>query len=99
MGIVSAGSALGLPYVFPFFVLRNQIQFAGGTLHPILLNKLFHGPVGFHNGVRISAGLNTFLLIIANLIMRTRIPPKKVGSAVPIAKFARDPPYVFTVIG
>ncbi|TFK75528.1 monocarboxylate permease [Pluteus cervinus] len=70
----------------------------GAVLHPIMLNHLFNGPVGFKNGVRISAGLNSFLLIIANLIMRTRLPPKKSASRLPILQFARDPPYVITVI-
>lgn len=63
-----------------------------------MLNKLFHGPVGFQNGVRISAGLNAGLLIIANCMMRTRLPPKKTGTALPLAKFARDPPYLIAVI-
>ena len=63
-----------------------------------MLNKLFHDSVGFHNGVRVSAALNTFLLIVANLIVRTRLPPKKEGRVIPIKDFARDPPYVFSVI-
>ncbi|KAI0699022.1 MFS general substrate transporter [Cytidiella melzeri] len=40
----------------------------GGIIHPIMLNQLFQGKVGFHNGVRISAAMNGFLLIIANII-------------------------------
>lgn len=70
-------------------------------IHPILLNKLIHGPIGFHNGVRISTGLNTVLFIIANLVMRTRLPPTKKsnGSSVPLVAFARDTPYLFAVFG
>jgi len=70
----------------------------GAALHPIMLNHLFHGPLGFHNGVRVSAAFNSFLLIGSNLVMRTRLPPKKEGSAIPIFDFARDPPYVFAVL-
>lgn len=98
MGVVAAGSALGLYFARDIdtqLILASQL---GAVLHPIMLNHLFQGPLGFHNGVRVSAALNTFLLIIANLLMRTRLPPKKVGSALPIAEFARDPPYLFFVI-
>ncbi|KAG6916349.1 hypothetical protein DXG01_007240 [Tephrocybe rancida] len=71
----------------------------GAILHPIMLNRLFHGPVGFHNGVRISAAMNSVLLIIANLVMRTRLPPRKAGAAFPLREFMRDPAYLFCVIG
>lgn len=64
-----------------------------------MLNKLFHGSTGFHNGVRASAGLNLGLFIIAILLMRTRLPSKKGGMTIPIADFARDPPYLFAVLG
>ncbi|RXW23621.1 hypothetical protein EST38_g2227 [Candolleomyces aberdarensis] len=43
-----------------------------------MLNKLFSGRVGFHNGIRISAGLNVFLLLLSFALMRTRLPPKPV---------------------
>ncbi|KAF5384257.1 hypothetical protein D9615_003436 [Tricholomella constricta] len=69
----------------------------GAVLHPIMLNRLFHGPIGFHNGVRISAALNAVLLGIANAMMRTRLPPKKTGPAIPLVGFLRDPPYIFVL--
>lgn len=71
----------------------------GAVLHPIMLNKLFNGHVGFHNGVRISAALNTFLLIVAILIMRTRLPPKTKAMPFEFSMFMRQPPYWITVIG
>ncbi|GLB39628.1 putative MFS general substrate transporter [Lyophyllum shimeji] len=73
----------------------------GAVLHPIMLNHLFHGPVGFHTGVRISAALNTALLCVANAIMRARLPPTKPLGAgvVPVLKFMRDPAYAFVVVG
>ncbi|KAK7434243.1 hypothetical protein VKT23_020293 [Stygiomarasmius scandens] len=40
----------------------------GGIIHPIMLNQLFEGRVGFHNGVRISAAMNGVLLILAVII-------------------------------
>jgi hypothetical protein len=33
-----------------------------------MLNELFNGPVGFHNGLRISGALNAFGLLAANLL-------------------------------
>jgi hypothetical protein len=43
-----------------------------------MLNKLFSSRIGFHNGIRISAGLNVFLLLVSFTLMRTRMPPKPV---------------------
>lgn len=74
----------------------------GGALHPIMLNVWFHGSVGFHNGVRASAGLNGILLIISVILMKPRLPPssKKVGSILnSFSMFLRDLPYVITILG
>jgi MFS family permease len=49
----------------------------GGVIHPIMLNQLIYGRVGFAWGVRISAFFNLALLVIANFLMSTRLPPKK----------------------
>lgn len=40
-----------------------------------MLNRLIES-VGFHNAVRINAGMNAGLLIIANLVIRARLPPR-----------------------
>ncbi len=72
----------------------------GGVLHPIMLNNLFHGQVGFQNGVRASAGLVSGLMLLAIALMRTRLPPGKPTDMVPKLKaFSRDSPYVLAVIG
>jgi hypothetical protein len=75
----------------------------GGILHPIMLNKLFHrgNPyIAFGQGVRASAGLNFGIMFISLCLMRTRLPPKITGGLGPAVKrFARDPPYIFAVIG
>jgi MCP family monocarboxylic acid transporter-like MFS transporter 10 len=63
-----------------------------------MLNNLFNGSVGYHNGVRISTGMNAGLLIFAILVMRTRLPPKKTGSTMPpVKEFLKDTPYVLLV--
>lgn len=71
---------------------------AGAIIHPIMLNRLFNGPIGFHNGVRISAALNVTLLLAANFMCKTRLPPKKSKSRLQLLDFVRDPPYVLLVI-
>ncbi|KAF9531192.1 major facilitator superfamily domain-containing protein [Crepidotus variabilis] len=69
----------------------------GAVINPIMLNQFFTGAVGFHNGVRISAGINTFLLIIALLITRARLPPKGL-QRFPIGQWFKEPPYVCLLI-
>ena len=71
---------------------------AGAIIHPIMLNRLFNGPIGFNNGVRISAALNVTLLLVANFLCKTRLPPKTTKSRLQLLDFARDPPYVLLVI-
>lgn len=72
----------------------------GAIIHPIMLNNLFIR-IGFHNAVLASAGMNTGLLIIACLLMRTRLPPP---AEIPplwksLKKFAKDGPYVAAALG
>lgn len=57
----------------------------GGVVHPIMLNSLIHGRVGFHWGVRVSAFLNLALLALANGMMSTRLPPQRKSLAREIA--------------
>ncbi|KAL0945823.1 hypothetical protein HGRIS_012108 [Hohenbuehelia grisea] len=71
----------------------------GAIVYPIMLNELFHSSVGFHNGVRASAGMNVGILLVANFLMKTRLPPKKHGPPVRVADFARDSAYVLTNLG
>ncbi|KAG2152567.1 MFS general substrate transporter [Suillus bovinus] len=54
----------------------------GSMIHPIMLNHLLNGTVGFAGGVRASAGFVSALLLIACLCMRTR------GSPVPTVSYA-----------
>ncbi|KAG6829090.1 hypothetical protein H0H92_005702 [Tricholoma furcatifolium] len=96
---------LHLPYVFLTQGLGMGIASGGssmgGAIHPIMLNNLFHGRAGFHVGVRASAGLCAGLLLIALLLMRTRLPPtpRKQGSTLQDVKtFHREPPYSATVL-
>lgn len=70
----------------------------GGCLYPILLNNVF-SKTGFAVGVRAVAFMDLGFLIIANLIMRTRLPPKaRAGKALPL-KEVLDVPYLLFVFG
>lgn len=108
------GLAIGMTYIPSLGVISHYFQrrralvmgiaasgsSLGGVIHPIMLNKLFHGPSGFQKGVRYSAAMNLILLFIANCLMRTRLPPRKGGNMFAgTGAFARDPPYVLAVIG
>lgn len=83
---IGLGVAQGLLYLPSLAIIGHHFQSkrtfvmgivasgaaVGGIVHPIMLNQLFNGSVGFHNGVRISAGMNGVLLIVANVMMLRR---------------------------
>jgi len=71
----------------------------GAVIHPIMLNKLFYSSLGFSNTVRVAAALNTVLLLIGNLLMKTRLPPDGRQKAIPFKTFTRDIPYLFQLLG
>jgi Na+/melibiose symporter-like transporter len=56
------------------FILGSSL---GGVVYPVLLNNIFQRTSGFQWGVRSVAFMDLGFLIIANSIMRTRLPPKK----------------------
>ncbi|KAF8701693.1 hypothetical protein AX14_000339, partial [Amanita brunnescens Koide BX004] len=72
----------------------------GGAIHPIMLNQLFHGRTGFHNGVRASAGFNLGLMMIGILLMKPRLPPKRHDGNLLISfrTFMRELPYVLVIL-
>ncbi|KXN82192.1 Riboflavin transporter MCH5 [Leucoagaricus sp. SymC.cos] len=69
----------------------------GATLHPIMINRLITS-LGFHNAVRINAGINAFLLIIANLVIKTRLPPRPPTKRL-FKKIFSDIPYDTALLG
>lgn len=80
-----------------YFRSLNLQQSTGAVVQPIMLNKFFNGNVGFHNGVRISAGINIILLVLATFLACTRLPPKKTQIAVSIPSLLREPAYASLV--
>ncbi|KAF8126680.1 MFS general substrate transporter [Mycena galopus ATCC 62051] len=72
----------------------------GAIVHPIMLNNTFRS-LGFGNAVRASAGMMSCLLLISCLLMRPRLPPSTRNAPFwqSLPRFARDTPYVLTVLG
>ncbi|PPQ76707.1 hypothetical protein CVT26_004383, partial [Gymnopilus dilepis] len=73
----------------------------GGIIYPILLNKWFHGSLGFHSGVRASAGICGGLFAIALVLMKPRYPPNRpisVSILRSLKVFMKDAPYVFVAL-
>ncbi|KAG1876800.1 major facilitator superfamily domain-containing protein [Suillus tomentosus] len=112
---IGLGFAMGLTNVPSIAIVSHHFQrrrafamgivAAGGSLgailHPVMLNNLINGRLGFANGVRASAALNGGLLFIANLLMRTRLPPqpKIVSYTRVLQNSSRDGAYICTCVG
>ncbi|EPS92992.1 hypothetical protein FOMPIDRAFT_60020 [Fomitopsis schrenkii] len=77
----------------------------GAVVHPILLNNLFNDPrTGFPGAVRASAYMLLGCLAIANLTMRTRLPPRakdKLGPSIGdrLKPIITDSVYLCTITG
>ncbi|KAG1852404.1 major facilitator superfamily domain-containing protein [Suillus tomentosus] len=72
----------------------------GSMIHPIMLNHLLNGTVGFANGVRISASFVSALLLIACLCMRTReFPAPTVSYTVVARKCSREVLFILMTVG
>lgn len=76
----------------------------GGIVYPIMLNRLISGDgaIGFGWGVRASGFLTLGLLVVAQFLMRTRMPGPKDRREQPtphVIGALTDPSFVFTVLG
>lgn len=112
---VCSGCAAGLIFVPSMAVLSQHFKkhlapvmslvmsgsCLGATIHPIMLNYLLNGPLGFANGVRASAGFISGLLFLGCLLMRTRSPPSHSTPTFIVAatKCAHDSAYLLGVAG
>ncbi|KAG2039268.1 major facilitator superfamily domain-containing protein [Suillus americanus] len=72
----------------------------GSMIHPIMLNHLLNGTVGFARGVRVSASFVSALLLIACLFMRTRELPVSTVSYTAVArKCSREVLFILMTVG
>ena len=92
------GSLPRLPKVTSDVIQGSAV---GGAIHPIMLNKWFHGSLGFQSGVRTSAGLLAGLLTISIILMKPRYPPAKTPDSMlkNFKRFLKDVPYVIMILG
>ncbi|KAH8924272.1 MFS general substrate transporter [Atractiella rhizophila] len=51
----------------------------GGIIFPIMFNKLFHSSIGFGWAIRAAALVELVVLMIANVTLKARLPPRKKG--------------------
>jgi len=72
----------------------------GAIIHPIMLNHLLNGPVGFSRGVLTSAGFVSSLLLMACLSMRTKVLPTPSTSYTAVARrCSRDVLFILMTAG
>ncbi|KIM43683.1 hypothetical protein M413DRAFT_68867 [Hebeloma cylindrosporum] len=74
----------------------------GGVIYPVLLNNIFQRTSGFKWGVRGVAFMDLCLLLIANFIMRTRLPPKQKvtsGGDTTFSDVLKDVPFLIYTFG
>ncbi|KAG1837275.1 major facilitator superfamily domain-containing protein [Suillus subalutaceus] len=74
----------------------------GAVIHPIMLNHLLNGSVGFARGVRASAGFVSALLLIACLSMRTRAlstSKPTISYSAAVRKCSRDVFFILITVG
>ena len=72
----------------------------GGVVYPLVLQALIP-KLGFGWATRVIGFINVFLLTLANLFIRSRLPPKKATkeSILPDFKIFRDPAFLLCTIG
>jgi len=73
----------------------------GGCLYPILLNNVFQRASGFPWAVRAVGFIDLGFLLTANLVMRTRLPPRKnqINNLTLFKEVLRDIPYMVYIAG
>ena len=70
----------------------------GGVVYPLMLQVLFD-KVGWAWATRILGFIFIALLVVANLFIRSRLPPKPGGSLFPDPGIFRDPAFALTTVG
>ncbi|KAJ6473881.1 MFS general substrate transporter [Mycena sanguinolenta] len=91
-GIALSGSSIGAA-IFPIVLKQENLLY----LH--LIPRL-----GFATAIRVSGAVLTPCLVVGNLLMRTRVPPKPQRPSTAetmerVKSFFADPPYVWCILG
>ncbi|GJJ08886.1 hypothetical protein Clacol_003106 [Clathrus columnatus] len=113
---VGVGLGMGLVYLpsvmlgFHYFKRRRGLAVGiistgsavGGICQTIGLNHLINGKVGFAWGVRIFGFIFLVLAIIGNVLMRPRLPPRRLRPDQPkpdVKRIVRDISLLLTIVG
>lgn len=71
----------------------------GGVIFPLMLQKLFSQQLGWGWSIRIQGFIFVILLGLANLLIRSRLPPKPGGSVKPDFRILRFPALALVTAG
>lgn len=71
---------------------------AGGIIFPLMLQSLF-STVGWAWATRIQGFIFLALLLVANLLIKSRLPPKPGGSIFPDFRIFKQPAFLLATIG
>jgi hypothetical protein len=93
--------------IFLFFLCMSPFDLplgssVGAVVYPIMINRLFNGTTGFAWGVRAVSFLDLGLLLTANVIMRTRLPPRfmdPTAKPIDLKGILKDTPFWICLIG
>ncbi|KIK99138.1 hypothetical protein PAXRUDRAFT_132730 [Paxillus rubicundulus Ve08.2h10] len=112
---IGSGCAVGLLYIPSMAVVshyfnkrREQVMtfvasgaYLGAVVHPIMLNNTINGQLGFARGVRASAGLVSGLLLVACVLMRSRLLPSesRTNFVAATRKCGHDSAFIFGCLG
>ncbi|CAF9913156.1 MAG: hypothetical protein HETSPECPRED_001344 [Heterodermia speciosa] len=70
----------------------------GGIVFPLMLQALFPR-IGFRYTTLLMAIIVFFLLLLANILIRSRLPPRQGGSVLPDFRIFKDMVFTFTTLG
>ncbi|KAI0780298.1 MFS general substrate transporter, partial [Fomes fomentarius] len=113
---IAAGIGAGMLYVPSIAILSHYFRkrralamtlvasgsSMGAVVHPLMLNNTLNNPsIGFAIAARANAGLVSALLLLACLLMRTRLDPpeRQIDLWKAARRFATDTPYVCASLG
>lgn len=113
---IAAGIGAGMLYVPSIAILSHYFRkrralamtlvasgsSMGAVVHPLMLNNTLNNPsIGFAIAARANAGLISALLLLACLLMRTRLDPPEhhIDLWKAARRFATDTPYVCASLG
>ncbi|KAI9676812.1 MAG: hypothetical protein M1817_006651 [Caeruleum heppii] len=69
----------------------------GGLVYPVIVQQLLPR-IGFANTIRVLGYVNLAVTVVANLLARTRLPPRKTGPIIEWSAFV-ELPYVLFAVG